>query len=184
MVLQELGRVKPLVVCCTNYCLRYLSLCLDTVHVHKDTFIILELLRSSFAECVLCVDLLRVITALVLRGTFTPRLEGHAFFSVHPLTLPLTVWWRKSLWSSKKNAKTETLLKVSKLAHALTAEKYNAIYCHIKAPDTTLLCTGNCGDINLVRLGSERTISKSLKLFSLDQQTKARAREKQIHALT
>ncbi|XP_067231335.1 probable helicase senataxin isoform X1 [Chanodichthys erythropterus] len=38
---------------------------------------------------------------------------------------------------------------------------------------------GNCGDINLVRLGSERTISKSLKLFSLDQQTKARAQRAQ-----
>ncbi|XP_051534082.1 probable helicase senataxin isoform X2 [Myxocyprinus asiaticus] len=34
---------------------------------------------------------------------------------------------------------------------------------------------GNCGDINLVRLGSERTISRSLKPFSLDHQTKARA---------
>ncbi|XDV38190.1 hypothetical protein PO909_007653 [Leuciscus waleckii] len=34
---------------------------------------------------------------------------------------------------------------------------------------------GNCGDINLVRLGNERTISKSLKPFSLDHQTKARA---------
>lgn len=131
-----------------------------------------------------CGDLFRVITVLLLWGTFNPRLEGHAFFSVHPLTLPLTVWWRKSLWSSKKNAKTSTLLKVSELAHALTVEKYISIYCHIKARDTTLLCTGNCGDINLVRLGSERTISKSLKPFSLDQQTKARAREKQIHALT
>uniref|UniRef100_A0A672RWS6 Senataxin n=1 Tax=Sinocyclocheilus grahami TaxID=75366 RepID=A0A672RWS6_SINGR len=43
---------------------------------------------------------------------------------------------------------------------------------------------GNCGDINLVRLGSERTISKSLKPFSLDHQTKARAREGEIHAFT
>ncbi|XP_051960453.1 probable helicase senataxin [Xyrauchen texanus] len=34
---------------------------------------------------------------------------------------------------------------------------------------------GNCGDINLVRLGSERTISNSLKHFSLDHQTKVRA---------
>ncbi|XP_016306684.1 probable helicase senataxin isoform X2 [Sinocyclocheilus anshuiensis] len=38
---------------------------------------------------------------------------------------------------------------------------------------------GNCGDINLVRLGSERTISKSLKPFSLDHQTKARAQRAQ-----
>ncbi|XP_056586884.1 probable helicase senataxin isoform X2 [Triplophysa dalaica] len=38
---------------------------------------------------------------------------------------------------------------------------------------------GNCGDINLVRLGSERTISKSLKPFSLDHQTKARAQRVQ-----
>uniref|UniRef100_A0A8C2CAZ5 Senataxin n=1 Tax=Cyprinus carpio TaxID=7962 RepID=A0A8C2CAZ5_CYPCA len=38
---------------------------------------------------------------------------------------------------------------------------------------------GNCGDINLVRLGNERTISKSLKLFSLDHQTKARAQRAQ-----
>ncbi|XP_049322547.1 probable helicase senataxin isoform X2 [Astyanax mexicanus] len=30
---------------------------------------------------------------------------------------------------------------------------------------------GNCGDINLVRLGSEKTISKSLTGFSLDSQT-------------
>ncbi|XP_016325677.1 probable helicase senataxin isoform X1 [Sinocyclocheilus anshuiensis] len=38
---------------------------------------------------------------------------------------------------------------------------------------------GNCGDVNLVRLGSERTISKSLKPFSLDHQTKARAQRAQ-----
>ncbi|XP_051536202.1 probable helicase senataxin isoform X2 [Myxocyprinus asiaticus] len=38
---------------------------------------------------------------------------------------------------------------------------------------------GNCGDINLVRLGSERTISRSLKPFSLDHQTKARAQRAQ-----
>nr|XP_009293373.1 probable helicase senataxin isoform X2 [Danio rerio] len=38
---------------------------------------------------------------------------------------------------------------------------------------------GNCGDINLVRLGNERTISKSLKPFSLDHQTKARAQRAQ-----
>ncbi|XP_056122108.1 probable helicase senataxin [Rhinichthys klamathensis goyatoka] len=38
---------------------------------------------------------------------------------------------------------------------------------------------GNCGDINLVRLGNERTISKSLKPFSLDHQTKARAKRAQ-----
>ncbi|KAI7796065.1 putative helicase senataxin [Triplophysa rosa] len=38
---------------------------------------------------------------------------------------------------------------------------------------------GNCGDINLVRLGSERTISKSLKPFSLDHQTRARAQRAQ-----
>ncbi|XP_035377280.1 probable helicase senataxin isoform X1 [Electrophorus electricus] len=33
---------------------------------------------------------------------------------------------------------------------------------------------GNCGDINLVRLGSEKTISAVLHPFSLDRQTKAR----------
>ncbi|XP_051961438.1 probable helicase senataxin [Xyrauchen texanus] len=38
---------------------------------------------------------------------------------------------------------------------------------------------GNCGDINLVRLGNERTISGSLKPFSLDHQTKARAQRAQ-----
>ncbi|XP_059398476.1 probable helicase senataxin [Carassius carassius] len=38
---------------------------------------------------------------------------------------------------------------------------------------------GNCGDINLVRLGNERTMSKALKLFSLDYQTKARAQRAQ-----
>ncbi|KAG1932211.1 probable helicase senataxin [Pimephales promelas] len=38
---------------------------------------------------------------------------------------------------------------------------------------------GNCGDINLVRLGNERTISKSLKPYSLDHQTKARAQRAQ-----
>lgn len=54
----------------------------------------------------------------------------------------------------------------------------HAIYCHIKACLTTLLCTGNCGDINLVRLGNESTMSKSLIPFSLDYQTKARARER------
>ncbi|XP_041753580.2 probable helicase senataxin isoform X1 [Coregonus clupeaformis] len=31
---------------------------------------------------------------------------------------------------------------------------------------------GNCGDINLVRLGNDRTISKNLKPFSLDSQVK------------
>ncbi|TRY95053.1 hypothetical protein DNTS_004687 [Danionella cerebrum] len=38
---------------------------------------------------------------------------------------------------------------------------------------------GNCGDIHLVRLGSERTISKTLKPFSLDNQTKIRAQRAQ-----
>uniref|UniRef100_A0A8C1BJV7 Senataxin n=1 Tax=Cyprinus carpio carpio TaxID=630221 RepID=A0A8C1BJV7_CYPCA len=38
---------------------------------------------------------------------------------------------------------------------------------------------GNCGDINLVRLGNERTMSKSLIPFSLDYQTKARAQRAQ-----
>lgn len=47
-----------------------------------------------------------------------------------------------------------------------------------------VLCAGNCGDINLVRLGSERTISKSLKPFSLDHQTKARAREMNANTLS
>lgn len=36
---------------------------------------------------------------------------------------------------------------------------------------------GNCGDINLVRLGNERTISKNLKPFSLDSQVKNKTRE-------
>ncbi|TSK72033.1 putative helicase senataxin [Bagarius yarrelli] len=39
---------------------------------------------------------------------------------------------------------------------------------------------GNCGDINLVRLGSERTISKELKPFSLDSQVK-KGLEKEQH---
>nr|XP_055035797.1 probable helicase senataxin isoform X1 [Misgurnus anguillicaudatus]XP_055035798.1 probable helicase senataxin isoform X1 [Misgurnus anguillicaudatus] len=38
---------------------------------------------------------------------------------------------------------------------------------------------GNCGDINLVRLGSEKTISKILKPFSLDHQIRARAQRTQ-----
>ncbi|XP_037401751.1 probable helicase senataxin isoform X2 [Pygocentrus nattereri] len=38
---------------------------------------------------------------------------------------------------------------------------------------------GNCGDINLVRLGSEKTISKDLIAFSLDRQT---AKKTQMHA--
>uniref|UniRef100_A0A8C1XUN7 Senataxin n=1 Tax=Cyprinus carpio TaxID=7962 RepID=A0A8C1XUN7_CYPCA len=38
---------------------------------------------------------------------------------------------------------------------------------------------GNCGDINLVRLGNERTMSKSLIPFSLNYQTKARAQRAQ-----
>uniref|UniRef100_A0A8C9WLD3 Senataxin n=1 Tax=Scleropages formosus TaxID=113540 RepID=A0A8C9WLD3_SCLFO len=37
---------------------------------------------------------------------------------------------------------------------------------------------GNCGDINLVRLGLEKTISKHLKPFSLDNQTRSRTHEK------
>uniref|UniRef100_A0A4W5MRY2 Senataxin n=1 Tax=Hucho hucho TaxID=62062 RepID=A0A4W5MRY2_9TELE len=36
---------------------------------------------------------------------------------------------------------------------------------------------GNCGDINLVRFGNERTISKNLKRFSLDSQVKKKTRE-------
>lgn len=69
-------------------------------------------------------------------------------------------------------------------AHIDNLKSMHATYCHIKACLTTLMCSGNCGDINLVRLGSERTISKSLKPFSLDHQTKARAREREIHAFT
>ncbi|KAL7853299.1 hypothetical protein AOLI_G00201430 [Acnodon oligacanthus] len=38
---------------------------------------------------------------------------------------------------------------------------------------------GNCGDIKLVRLGSEKTISKELIAFSLDRQT---AKKTQMHA--
>ncbi|XP_062867427.1 probable helicase senataxin [Trichomycterus rosablanca] len=38
---------------------------------------------------------------------------------------------------------------------------------------------GNCGDINLVRLGNEKTICKDLKLFSLDSQAKNRAEKAQ-----
>ncbi|KAI1904748.1 hypothetical protein AGOR_G00008890 [Albula goreensis] len=38
---------------------------------------------------------------------------------------------------------------------------------------------GNCGDINLVRLGMERTISKNLKPFSLDNQTRVRTQKAQ-----
>ncbi|KPP75887.1 putative helicase senataxin, partial [Scleropages formosus] len=38
---------------------------------------------------------------------------------------------------------------------------------------------GNCGDINLVRLGLEKTISKHLKPFSLDNQTRSRTRKAQ-----
>ncbi|XP_036384373.1 probable helicase senataxin isoform X2 [Megalops cyprinoides] len=38
---------------------------------------------------------------------------------------------------------------------------------------------GNCGDINLVRLGMEKTISKHLKPFSLDSQTRVRTQKAQ-----
>lgn len=71
----------------------FIFLSLHTVHAHKDTLIILQLSRYIFAECVLCVCgyLVRVITVLLLWGTFTPRLEGHVFFSVRPLTLPSIV---------------------------------------------------------------------------------------------
>lgn len=37
--------------------------------------------------------------------------------------------------------------------------------------------SGNCGDINLVRLGMEKAISKDLLGFSLDNQTKIRTRK-------
>lgn len=37
---------------------------------------------------------------------------------------------------------------------------------------TKIVCTGTCGDINLVRLGSERAISKDLIGFSLDRQVR------------
>lgn len=61
------------------------------------------------------------------------------------------------------------------LAHICMNDPIRSHYSMFHA---ILLYTGNCGDINLVRLGSERTISKSLKPFSLDHQTKARARER------
>ncbi|KAJ8286560.1 hypothetical protein GJAV_G00040580 [Gymnothorax javanicus] len=38
---------------------------------------------------------------------------------------------------------------------------------------------GNCGDINLVRLGNEKTISKNLIPFSLDSQTRVRTQKAQ-----
>ncbi|KAL4617413.1 putative helicase senataxin [Arapaima gigas] len=38
---------------------------------------------------------------------------------------------------------------------------------------------GNCGDINLVRLGIEKTISENLKPYSLDNQTRSRTRKAQ-----
>ncbi|XP_076842414.1 putative helicase senataxin isoform X2 [Brachyhypopomus gauderio] len=38
---------------------------------------------------------------------------------------------------------------------------------------------GNCGNINLVRLGNEKTISSALHAFSLDSQTKAKTRKGQ-----
>ncbi|XP_064164153.1 probable helicase senataxin [Anguilla rostrata] len=38
---------------------------------------------------------------------------------------------------------------------------------------------GNCGDINLVRLGMEKAISQNLKLFSLDSQTRIRTQKAQ-----
>lgn len=41
----------------------------------------------------------------------------------------------------------------------------------------TLVCLGNCGDINLVRLGSEKTICKDVVQFSLDRQTRSRTGE-------
>ncbi|XP_023663656.2 probable helicase senataxin isoform X2 [Paramormyrops kingsleyae] len=41
---------------------------------------------------------------------------------------------------------------------------------------------GNCGDINLVRVGNERSISKNLMLFSLDSQTRNRIQKAQHSA--
>ncbi|XP_028664897.1 probable helicase senataxin [Erpetoichthys calabaricus] len=43
-----------------------------------------------------------------------------------------------------------------------------------KCKDERRLPLGNCGDINLVRLGMEKSIMKDLTAFSLDNQTKAR----------
>ncbi|XP_048114696.1 probable helicase senataxin isoform X2 [Alosa alosa] len=41
---------------------------------------------------------------------------------------------------------------------------------------------GNCGDVNLVRLGSERTICEEVVAFSLDSQTRSRTVKAQVHA--
>ncbi|XP_031433950.1 probable helicase senataxin isoform X1 [Clupea harengus] len=41
---------------------------------------------------------------------------------------------------------------------------------------------GNCGDVNLVRLGSERTICAEVVAFSLDRQTKSRTEKAQHQA--
>ncbi|XP_048877354.1 probable helicase senataxin isoform X2 [Brienomyrus brachyistius] len=41
---------------------------------------------------------------------------------------------------------------------------------------------GNCGDINLVRVGNDKSISKSLMLFSLDSQTRNRIQKAQHSA--
>lgn len=40
-----------------------------------------------------------------------------------------------------------------------------------------VVCLGNCGAINLVRLGSERTICQDVVQFGLDRQTKSRTGE-------
>ncbi|XP_041914358.1 probable helicase senataxin isoform X3 [Alosa sapidissima] len=40
---------------------------------------------------------------------------------------------------------------------------------------------GNCGDVNLVRLGSERTICEEVVAFSLDSQTRSRTVKAQVH---
>lgn len=109
MVLQEPGRVKQLVACCTNYYLRYLFIYFFSPNVSIPA----TLICNCSWVCFVCGYLVRVLTVLLLRGTFTPSLDGHEFFSVLPLMLPSTVWWRKSFWSLKRNAETSTHLKVA-----------------------------------------------------------------------
>src|SRR4029434_7183833 len=62
--------------------------------------------------------------------------------------------------------------------HTLTRGCLHIVWLHILTGDEhCLVCAGNCGDVNLVRLGSERTICAEVVAFSLDRQTKSRTGE-------
>ncbi len=78
------GRVKQLVACCTNYYLRYFNFFLVWMYLIPAYCAWSQgPLKLQLQLSVFCVwYLVRVLTVLLLRGTFNPSLDGHEFSSL------------------------------------------------------------------------------------------------------